>query len=409
MLSQPKAAMVAPIISILVLVLGSGFYTTLTSLDLQDQLVAPWIIGCISSAYFCGWVISAFWVQHFILRVGHIRAFAALACSMTVVTLLQGLFFSLSLWVVLRFISGFTLAGLCVVIESWLMASSTKDNRGTMLAVYMIAYYAAQSFSQLFLSIQFAHDLQPYVIVALFVALSVVPVSATRFQAPCPEDPQLLPFKVLFKKAPMGICGAFCAGLILSVVYTLFPLYLGLIDKIDQDISFIMMVTILGGTLCQYPIGKLSDLYDGRKVLLVICGLGLVAVTFFLPNWDADLWLCVLGFILGGTSFAIYPLATSHTVDRVHSDDMVSAICSLLLAYGIGSALGPHFAPLFMLGFDANGIFVFLGTIFILLMAYTLYRIKQKAPPHVEEHVDFYTLTRTTPNAVPNDTSSPHL
>ncbi|HET9843147.1 MAG TPA: MFS transporter, partial [Gammaproteobacteria bacterium] len=193
---------IAPLASIMTLVLGAGFYTTLTTLDLTERDVDKWIIGCISSSYFSGLLISAFRSQHFILRVGHIRAFAAFATLMCVTSLFQGLFFSPTLWVVLRFLSGYALAGLAVVVESWLMDASDKKDRGAILAVYMFGYYLAQSISQIFLTLEYKQEIEQYILIAIFAALSILPVCMTRFPAPMPAYPNILSFQYLFKRAP---------------------------------------------------------------------------------------------------------------------------------------------------------------------------------------------------------------
>lgn len=399
-----RAALIAPIASIMILVLGSGFYTTYTSVHLRNEEVANWLVGCVSSAYFSGLIISAFRSQHFIFRVGHIRAFAAFAAMIAVTTLVQGLFFSPTLWIVIRFMSGYSLAGLMVVIESWLMSASTVNNRGTILAVYMIAYYLAQALGQLFIKIPYAYELMAYCMIAICSALSVIPVTITRFSAPSPEEPSILSFTYLFKKAPLGIIGSIMGGMILGPLYTLVPVYLQENAKPDNEVGWVMLAMILGGTILQYPIGKMSDKVDRRKVLMGMSLFCVIAFCLFIPDIYTTLWLTSLGFFIGAASFIIYPLSTSHTIDRVSHNDMVSAISTLLLSYGIGSTIGPIIPSLMMDWMGPNGLCYYLVAISLLLLSYTSYRVFSRAPKvTADEQSHFVAITRTTPNALPNE------
>lgn len=400
---QSRSALIAPIASIMILVLGSGFYTTFTSVHLRNEEVANWLVGCVSSAYFSGLIISAFRSQHLIFRVGHIRAFSVFAAMIAVTTLVQGLFFSPTLWIVIRFMSGYSLAGICVVIESWLMSASSQENRGTVLAVYMIAYYFAQALGQLFIKIPYAYELMGYCVIAICSALSLLPVTITRFSAPSPEEPSILSFKYLFKKAPLGIVGSAMGGLILGPLYTLVPVYLQENAKPDDEVGWVMLAMILGGTLLQYPIGKMSDRFDRRKVLVGMSFFCIVVFCLFIPDIYSTIWLTTLGFFIGASAFIIYPLATSHTIDQVTHNDMVSAISTLLLSYGIGSTLGPIIPSLMMDFIGPNGLCYYLLSVSILLFAYSSYRVLSRAPKvTADEQSHFVSITRTTPNALPN-------
>lgn len=401
---QNRVPLIAPIASIMILVLGSGFYTTFTSVHLQKYGVANWLVGCISSAYFSGFVISAFRSQHFIFRVGHIRAFSAFAATIAAITLIQGLIFSPSLWIVIRFISGYSLAGLCVVIESWLMSGSHTQNRGTILSVYMMAYYLAQALGQLFIKIPYTYELMSYCTIAICSALSVLPVTMTRFGAPSPENPRILSFSYLFKKAPLGIVSSVVSGLILGPLYTLVPVYLQENEKPENEVGWVMMAVILGGTLLQYPIGKMSDRVDRRKVIV---GMGLICTLvfiLFIPDIYDTLWLVVLGFFMGAATFIIYPLATSHTIDQVTHNDMVSAISTLLLCYGIGSTIGPLVPSVMMDWIGPNGLCYYFLAVALGLLGYSLYFVLSKPKGAGEETPShFMSLPRTTPNAVPSE------
>lgn len=398
---------IAPLASIMTLVLGAGFYTTLTTSDMARAGVDSWIIGCVSSAYYCGLLIGGFKAQYFIPRVGHIRAFATFAACITVVSILQGLYFSPTLWVLLRFISGFGLAGVAVVVESWLMDGADQKDRGTILSIYMFAYYLALALGQVFLTLNISTDLEKYCLIAIFASLSTIPVCMTRFSAPFPEEPHILPIQYLYKNVPLGVWGCFLAGMVLGPLISLTPEYLKLNGKIESDIALIMMAIILGGTLLQYPIGKTSDKFDRRKVLLGVSIACIVLFLLFIPDIYDNAWLVFLGFLMGGAAFTIYPLCISHTIDHLKPGDTISAISTLLLAYGGGSAVGPLIAPLFTKILGQNGLCYYLFAIAIVLCGYTSRRVILNVPYKYDEPVDYVNIPTTSPNAVPERNSDP--
>ena len=46
-------------------------------------------------------------------------------------------------WAALRLVGGFATGGLFVVLESWMLVSSTPANRGRLMSLYMILLYGS--------------------------------------------------------------------------------------------------------------------------------------------------------------------------------------------------------------------------------------------------------------------------
>ena len=398
----------APIASISLLVVGSGYYTTFTSMHLKEAAIATWMIGCIQSAHFSGFVISSFLCQRFIFRVGHIRAFSAFAALLGFIALIQGVIFSPSLWIVLRFAAGFCLAGVCVIIESWLMACSDLKTRGTVLAIYMFTYYGAQALSQLFFEASFASYLVSYALITAFICISILPVCVTRFSAPCPDNPLMLSFKFLWRKAQLGVVGCVTGGLILGCLYALVPVYLEANQIPNHFVGRVMFAIIFGGTLLQYPIGKLSDRMDRRKVLALMLIACMGAFSLFIVDYYNTTWLIALGALMGASSFIVYPLSISYTIDHIENNQMVSAVASLLLAYGVGSTVGPLVCGFVMQWLGPNGLCYYLFVVSCFMCIYTVVAVlKQPKVTDEEEPLDFMAQPRTTPEAVPVDPEHP--
>ncbi|MCK4869082.1 MAG: MFS transporter, partial [Alphaproteobacteria bacterium] len=88
------------------------------------------------------------------------------------------------------------------------------------------------------------------------------------------------------------------------------------------QVSLFMASVIGGGIAFQWPVGKLSDIYDRRGVLTIVL-VGVVAVSaamgvLFGPGLDSVL-LLLLAALFGGGTITIYPIAVAHTFDHAHA------------------------------------------------------------------------------------------
>jgi MFS family permease len=366
-----------PILSISILVLGMGALTTYTTLRLEAFNTSEWLIGIVSTVYFIGLVVGSNKSQHLVLRVGHIRSYAAFSATFAAMTLLQGLFEIPWLWIIFRYVGGFCLAGCFLVVESWLLGASNNTNRGVILAIYMISYYCGQSLGQLFLVIPNLAPLIIYMIAALFFSLSILPVSLTKFHAPYAEEPRLLSFKTLNKKAPIAIWGSLGSGVILSVLYSLYPLYLAYTGWTQADIAILMAMLLFGATIGQYPFGWLSDRYDRKVIIAIIVLLSFLALLMIYFDHTNYYMLMSYTVILGATAYTIYPISINHGIDSFTSKDIISASAGLLLAYGIGSTIGPMIiAPIMHENiFAVDGFIYGLLVVLLLLFVYLIYMI----------------------------------
>lgn len=365
---------IAPMISIILLVLGSGVSTTLTTLVMSEHDISNTAIAVVSSAFFVGVMLGSYFCQGFIFRVKHIRAYAALGTICVAGIIIQSLYFSVYLWALLRLSTGFCLAGLYIVIESWLLGLSVESNRGQILAIYMMSFYAAQASSQLILKIPGITTLVIFSLIAIFMAFSVVPLAVTRFSPPVPEKTEIISLGFLFRRASLGVIGCVLSGLMLSVIYSFIPKYVVQIGQ-PESVALVMFSIILGGTLLQFPIGRLSDLFDRRRVLMSValaCIVVAIGIVLFHDNYYLLLGLC---FLLGGSAFMIYPISISHTIDFIESSRVLSAVAVLYIAYGIGSSLGPVLVVPFTRQFGSSGYFIYLALMSALLMLYCIYRV----------------------------------
>ncbi len=395
---QPYQKLITPLISLIILTLGSALLTTFLSLRLHQLQVNEFFIGGLTTAYYAGMVIGAFRLERLILRVGHIHAYAAFASIMAVVSLLHGFYVTVPFWLLLRFVGGIATAGLYIVIESWILAESTPKNRGASLAWYMVSLYIAQALGQWLLNLGHQQTLLLCALAAVFASLSVIPLSLSRVVLPVFNEPEPLSIRQVLKITPSGVLTCFAAGLILGSLYGLYPLFIKHQGYSTADLATVMGVTILGGMLFQYPIGKLSDLISRRYVIAGLA-LGSLGLSFLLLDFaHSHFWaMAGLSLGLGGVTFCLYPVGISHACDRFNSNQMVAATQALLLAYGVGVTLGPILVPAFHWVLPNAAILAFIMTLSLPLSVFVLLR-KQIVPSVPEaEKTDFINTAELTP------------
>lgn len=385
----------APFVSLFIFTLGNGFSITLTTIRLHYEASSSLLIGIISGAYYAGLAIGSFNIERSIVRVGHIRVFAAFASILSIMGLLQGIFVNPYLWILFRFIAGFATAGLFIVIESWLLTISAVNNRGQVLAFYMVALYAGQSLGQFFMDVADPTTLLAFVIVGILSSLAVIPLTLIKSQSPVFEQVSTLSFKKLYNTSGSGVLGSFAAGLILGAVYTMLPLFISQRTGSTTDVASLMFMVILGGMFLQYPVGRLSDVVERRKVLIGVSALTMV-ISLIMPLLFQKFNLTyLLIFIFGGLTFTIYPVSVSYACDNLSSKDLVAGTQGLLLAYSIGATIGPIISPLFMRFFGINGLFIYYSVVsLILTIAFLWLRRRRVAVPQEENFIPF---PQTTP------------
>lgn len=385
---------IAPLLSIAIFMLGSGFFVSFQSIFLEELGYSNVIIGYVHSAYYAGMLIGTFKVEHFIHRVGHIRAMAAFATICAVIIQVQALFQDPYLWIVLRLVVGYCLAGVFVVIESWLLDKGTDQTRGQILSLYMVAFYSAQALGQFFLDIYPVQALQPFIVAAILCCCGVVPVAMMKAKSPEIQEPEVKKATKVLEESPFGFLGCVISGMMLSSMYSFGPNF-AQANHISPSLT--MSLLIMGGVLLQIPIGKISDIFDRRLVLLTLAALTIIPCLLIPYVLHDEFLLLSTIFILGGVSFTIYPLSLTQACDRIQPKVLTSVTAVLLMAFGIGSVIGPLASPYLMSWYGSFGLFYYVAVMsgMLVLVGAGSISFFKKIP--AEDQNDFVPLPRTSP------------
>ncbi len=399
---QILKAVAALLLGIGIMNLGNSLLGISLPLKMEAAQYSTLVTGVIMAAYFGGLLVGSIYGKRLIGAVGHIRTFAGLAAVMAAVALVHPLLFDAVTWALLRFISGFCVAGLFSALESWLNERSDNTTRGQVLGIYMIVNYVAIVLGQLMVNLWDLDGMEGFMVASLLVSLSLVPVVLARIKAPDLSDSKPLPLRQLYAASPLAPVGACVAGAVMGAYFGVGPVVARQVGFDVLQVSVFMGSVITGGLLSQWPMGRISDRFDRRTVLLVVLTLAfLVAGGGVATRTFADPFppLMVVGVLLGVTMTTIYPICVAQAFDYIERDRYVAASSGLLLSYAVGSTAGPVLSALVMGAMGPHGFFAYIAACMAAFAAFVLYRMLARAPlpPDLQEHV--VSLPRMSPAA----------
>lgn len=353
-----------PLISLVLMIIGNGLFTTFVAIRLDMAGLSSEIIGIVASAFYGGILIGSLRGPKWIQQMGHFRTLVVLCAASSALILLHALWINPIYWAVLRLLSGLATGALFVVIESWFLLLGTTSMRSQSLSLYLLFFYIALSLGQQFLNVSDPNSLIPYCLASTFSSLAILPIAIHSIDTPIQPSKKHLSLIEMFQTSPHGFSGGIISGMLLASIYGLGPVYGKELGLPLKDIATLMSVIVFGGVSLQWPLGKWADLSSRRLVLMVAC---LVAAAFSLLiasidpiSWSLKLLLL---WLFGGFSFVIYPLSMAMTCEGVEEGQITAVTGGFVLSYGIGAIAGPLIAPLFMAWIGTSGLFYFMGLI----------------------------------------------
>ena len=362
-------------LSITFLAIGYGIMITYIGVYLKQAGVSSFSIGLINSAFFLGAIASSIFSQKIISTIGHIRSFASFAALMVIAFLLHSVYLNEFFWGFLRLISGFSFYALLIIVESWLNEKSSNSQRGQILAIYTIIFYLSTALGQLFLTIPKDSEFFVFTVGSVLVLFSLITIAMTKIKEPILKPFEQYSFPKLYSIVPLALTGSFIGGFFVGSFFTMLPLTI--LHKFDSTtiLSIFMSLTLIGGLVSQWPIGKLSDKY-GRRKLIAFCGFFTAFVSLlFIIVPELNSYYYILALLLGVTIFAIYPLSLARANDVLDENkDMVEISRALLFAYGAGSFIAPIILGIIFTFLNYEAIFFIYLTIGFFLGLYSLSR-----------------------------------
>ena len=363
-----------------------GFQGSLLGVRAVQEEFSLTSTGFMMSGYFVGYFIGAATIPNIISRVGHIRVFAAFASLASLVILVHSIIIDPFIWFLLRVLTGISMVCIYTVAESWLNDRSSNKNRGSVLSIYMVVLYGSIGIGMFLLNFSTPKNFQPFILVSVITSAALIPILLTKKKPPTFKKIKAMSLKSLYEVSPFGMVSSLFYGTIQSALFTLLAVYATSMNFTILEISIVTFLLAISGALAQFPIGKVSDMYDRRKVI-VFSTFGaavfsilaiIVSRQMYLPDGLATskLWFYFFFILFSFCSLPMFSLILAHTNDYISKDKFVAAGAGLQFTFGLGAIFGPFLCSILMDSIGPNGFLIFLFLFHSIIGIFGIYRMR---------------------------------
>jgi MFS family permease len=162
------------------------------------------------------------------------------------------------------------------------------------------------------------------------------------------------------RRLPQALGTVLASGLLNGCFYGLTPIFAAQLGFTPAQVGQFMALSVAAGLVAQLPLGMLSDRYSRVAIIRATSILLCVA---YLPlaflNAPEVGWIMFAGAAVGFLQFCLYPLGVAHANDNLEVELRVSVAGMLLVAFGIGAAIGPLVAGTLMERLGPQGLYLF--------------------------------------------------
>ena len=368
------------------IMLAYGFQGSLLGVRAIKEDFSLTATGFMMSGYFVGYFVGAKTIPNIISRVGHIRVFAAFASIASLVILIHAIYVTPFVWFLLRVLTGISMVSIYTVAESWLNDRATNKNRGSVLSIYMVILYGAMGLGMLFLNFSNPVNFEPFILISIITSAALIPILLTKRKPPTFKKIETMSVQEVYNSSPFGMVSSFFYGTIQSALFTLLAVYATTMNFSIFQISIVTFLLAISGAISQWPIGKLSDMFDRRKVIIIVtfaaAFFALCAIfasgTMYYDGMlgSSKVWFYIFLILFSFCSLPMFSLILAHTNDFIPKEKFVAASASLQFIFGLGAMAGPFLCSIFMGIVGPNGFFIFLLFFHILIGVYGIFRSK---------------------------------
>ena len=357
--------------------------------------------GTMMSGYFVGYFVGANMIPNLVSKVGHIRVFAAFASMASLSSLVHALFVDPIVWTLARFLTGFSMIGILIIVESWLNDRATNKTRGKVLSLYMFFTFFAFTIGNLLLNISSPNSYEPFILISLLFSVALIPILLTKRKPPTFKKTSSIRIKELLKISPFGSFSMFCTGFIFAAMFAMLSVYAVTMNLTVFEISILLVGTTLAGAIFQWPIGYLSDKYD-RRVIVIGCCIAsfifgvlsimssgiyfeslvaeeMVRFNYFSSDGNMNKTnLFIFIILLSGMTLPMFALNLALVNDYIPKEKFVAAGAGLNIIFGLGAMAGPIICSVLMSLLGPNGFFIHLFIFLLAIIFFGIYRVNKR-------------------------------
>jgi MFS family permease len=367
------------LLSVCLLQLSSGGVGPLDALAGLAAGFSKGEVGFLGSAHFFGFFIGCWWAPRLMGSVGHSRAYASFTALGAIGLAGHVLITDPYAWGLMRVATGVCVAGCYTVIEAWLQAQLTNENRGRAMGFYRVVDISA-SFAAQFMIGALA-DMETYIAYNLLTILccaSILPLAISRMEQPAlPETGRLRP-GLAWRLSPLGVAGCIVSAVSGASFRMVGPIY-GIEVGLGADqIGLFLAAYVAGGAVAQYPVGWLADKFDRRGVLIWLSVASVLAcgITVGLAG-TGTLGVMLAATLFGITTVPIYSVSAAHAHDFATAEERVELSAALMFFYAVGAIGAPFLASMLIDGFGAASLFGLISVAHVGLVGFGLVRMRK--------------------------------
>ncbi|MCP8894218.1 MFS transporter [Shinella daejeonensis] len=394
----------ALLLGTLFLFLGNGLHGLLLPMRGAFEGYETTILGFLGTSWASGFVLGCLLAPAVVKRIGHVRAFSGFASLIAIIALLTGILVDPYWWVVLRAVTGFSIAGISMIIESWLNERATNESRGAIFSFYIAITLVGTVGGQMTVALGDVTTTVLFMVTGILYCLAMLPTTLSTAASPQPLKQVRLDIPALFRTSPIACVGILLVGIANGAFGTLGAVFGANVGLPASTIAVMMSVAIFAGAIMQLPAGRVSDRIDRRMVLAALSAVAAFAgIALFVFQPVSVVLLLALTAIYGAAANSLYPIAVSHANDFASAEDFVKVSGGLLLLYGIGTIIGPTIGGPVMSSISPYALFLVTGLAHVLISAYAIVRSRVRAAMPAEMRDAYTTInpgTMTTPESL---------
>jgi MFS family permease len=356
------------------IMVGNGLNGAVLGLRSEAEGFGLGVSGLVMASYFAGFLAGTSFTERALRAVGHIRVFAALASTASSAVLVHTVIVDPIVWSLMRFVFGACMAGLYVVVESWLNDLSTNATRARLLAVYMVVSMGSLGVGQLMLNVADPSGFSLFVLASVLVSMALVPVTLSASSAPPLVVPEPMNLRALVRVVPSGVFSSFCVGAALGTLLALGAVYGSAVGMSPARISVFLAAPMVASVLSQWPIGLAADRFPRRAVMIAVAVVAAAAAASLLVMPDGSNGAIVAMFVVGAAGYPLYSLTIAYSMDWLPQEQMMGASAALVRINGVGSLVGPLVTAGLMAAFSPHMYFVMLCGAHALIAVFLGYR-----------------------------------
>merc|ERR1711880_458 len=133
---------------------------------------------------------------------------------------------------------------------------------------YMVILYGSLGIGMFLLNFSSPKNFEPFILVSVITSAALIPILLTKKKPPTFKKIEAMTLNELYKSSPFGMFSSFFYGTIQSALFTLLAVYATSMNFTILEISIVTFLLAISGAVAQFPVGKISDIYDRRRVIV---------------------------------------------------------------------------------------------------------------------------------------------